>query len=166
MHIEDIFEDLEAHFAAANLAPIQQSLTDNTRAIEVITSTLIPKELIAPIVGADFFAGLDSLAPIWHIIPMTSVNKVLFHQLNDTSLPSLRNFRIDLIGFLNAIPKPSSIRWRLSGPDSIIRMGQLHAVTGSLLFIYQIDAKRPFAVPIQALQSLSIESVDNLNGDF
>lgn len=166
MHIEDIFEDLEAYFAAANEAPVNNSLTEDTRAIVVNTSTMVPKELIAPILGSDFLAGLDSLTPIWHIFPMNSVTRVLFQSHSDSSLPKLRNFTIDFIGFLNSVPTPCSIRWRLRGPDSVIRIGQLHTVTGSLLFIYQNDIKRPSAVPIQALQSLSIESVDNLNGDF
>jgi len=166
MHIEDIFEDLEAQFAAASQTRVRDSITSGARAIEVNTASMVPKELIAPILGTDFLAGLDSVAPIWHIFPMRSVTKVLFHGEADQNLPKLRNFAIDFIGFLNSIPTPCSIRWRIAGSDSFIRVGQLHTVTGSLLFIYLKNAKRPIAVPIQALQMLSIESVDNLNGDF
>ncbi|MBP7835380.1 MAG: hypothetical protein KAZ95_01075 [Rhodoluna sp.] len=166
MHIEDIFEDLEAQFAAANQTRVRDSITSGARAIEVNTASMVPKELIAPILGSDFLAGLDSVSPIWHIFPMRSVTKVLFHAETEQNLPKLRNFAIDFIGFLNSIPTPCSIRWRIAGSDSFIRVGQLHTVTGSLLFIYLKDIKRPIAVPIQALQMLSIESVDNLNGDF
>lgn len=166
MHIEDIFEDLEAQFAAASQTRVRDSITSGARAIEVNTASMVPKELIAPILGFDFLAGLDSVSPIWHIFPMRWVTKVLFHSETEQNLPMLRNFAIDFIGFLNSIPTPCSIRWRIAGSDSFIRVGQLHTVTGSLLFIYLKDAKRPIAVPIQALQMLSIESVDNLNGDF
>jgi hypothetical protein len=166
MHIEDIFEDLEAQFAAASQPRMRDSITDGARAIEVNTAGMVPKELIAPILGADFLAGLDSVSPIWHIFPMRSVTKVIFHSQAEKTLPKLRNFAIDFIGFLNSIPTPCSIRWRIAGADSFIRVGQLHTVTGSLLFIYLNNDKRPIAVPIQALQMLSIESVDNLNGDF
>lgn len=166
MHIEDIFEDLEAQFAAASQTRVRDCITSGARAIEVKTHSMVPKELIAPILGSDFLAGLDSVSPIWHIFPMRSVTKVLFHSETEQNLPKLRNFAIDFIGFLNSIPTPCSIRWRIAGSDSFIRVGQLHTVTGSLLFIYLKDAKRPIAVPIQALQMLSIESVDNLNGDF
>lgn len=166
MHIEDIFEDLEAQFAAVSQSRVRDSITDGARAVEVNTADLVPKELIAPILGTDFLAGLDSLAPIWHIFPMRAVTKVLFHAEAEQDLPKLRNFAIDFIGFLNSIPTPCSIRWRIAGSDSFIRVGQLHTVTGSLLFIYLKNAKRPIAVPIQALQVLSIESVDNLNGEF
>jgi len=166
MHIEDIFEDLEAQFAAAGQTRVRDSITNGPQAIEVNTHSMVPKELIAPILGSDFLAGLDAVSPIWHIFPMRSVTKVHFHAETEQNLPKLRNFAIDFIGFLNSIPTPCSIRWRIAGSDSFIRVGQLHTVTGSLLFIYLRDAKRPIAVPIQALQMLSIESVDNLNGDF
>lgn len=166
MHIEDIFEDLEAQFAAANQPRVRDSLTEGARALDVTCANMVSKELIAPILGSDFIAGLDSLSPIWHIFPMRSVTKVLFNADAEQNLPKLRNFSIDFIGFLNSIPTPCSIRWRIAEPETFIRVGQLHTVTGSLLFIYLRDAKRPIAVPIQALQSLSIESVDNLNGDF
>lgn len=166
MHIEDIFEDLEAQFAAVSQARVRDSITEGARAIEVNTAGVVPKELIAPILGTDFLAGLDSISPIWHIYPMRSVTKLVFHSQAEPSLPKLRNFAIDFIGFLNSIPTPCSIRWRLMGADSLIRLGQLHTVTGSLLFIYLKNTQRPIAVPIQALEVLSIESVDNLSGDF
>ncbi len=166
MHFEDIFEDLEAQFAAASETRLRDSLTAGARSVEVHTEKMVPKELIAPILGIDFLAGLDSISPIWHILPMRSVTKVIFNSEAEMTLPKLRNFKIDFIGFLNSIPTPCSIRWRIAGSDSFIRVGQLHTVTGSLLFIYLKSAKRPIAVPIQALEMLSIESVDNLNGDF
>jgi hypothetical protein len=166
MHIEDIFEDLEAQFAAVSQPRLRDSITERARAIEVNTASMVPKELIAPILGTDFLAGLDAVSPIWHIFPMRSVTKVLFLAQAEQNLPKLRNFTIDFIGFLNSIPTPCSIRWRIAGSDSFIRVGQLHTVTGSLLFIYLKNSKRPIAVPIQALQMLSIESVDNFNGDF
>lgn len=166
MHIEDIFEDLEAQFAAASETQNRDSFTENARALEVSTSLLAPRELIAPILGQDFIAGLDSVAPIWHIFPMRTVHRMIFHSEIDSDLPRLRNFNIDIINFLNSVPTPCSIRWRVSGPDDFVRTGQLHTVTRSLLFIYLINTKRPIAVPIQAIEQLSIESVDNLNGDF
>ena len=166
MHIEDIFEDLEAQFAAVSQPRLRDSITEGARALEVNTASMVPKELIAPILGTDFLAGLDAVSPIWHIFPMRSVTKVLFLAEAEQNLPKMRNFTIDFIGFLNSIPTPCSIRWRIAGSDSFVRVGQLHTVTGSLLFIYLKNAKRPIAVPIQALQMLSIESVDNFNGDF
>jgi hypothetical protein len=98
MHIEDIFEDLEAQFAAASETRLRDSLTAGARSVEVHTEKMVPKELIAPILGIDFLAGLDSISPIWHILPMRSVTKVIFNSEAEMTLPKLRNFKIDFIG--------------------------------------------------------------------
>lgn len=94
MHIEDIFEDLEAQFAAAMQTKQRDNFTANAKAIELSTSTLMPRELIAPIIGVDFMAGMDAVAPIWHFFPMRTVHKVIFHSDGDAELPKLRNFAL------------------------------------------------------------------------
>ncbi|BDS50808.1 hypothetical protein [Rhodoluna lacicola] len=171
MHIEDIFEDLEAQFAAESIRKLRDNFTDNARAIELRTASLMPRELIAPIIGVDFMAGLDAVNPIWHIFPMRTIFRVVFHSEGDPQLPKLRNFALDFAGILKTLPTPCSIRWRIAGADDFVRSGQLHSVTTNLLFIYTdtqpgVSPSRPIAVPIAALEQLSIESVDNLNGDF
>lgn len=171
MHIEDIFEDLEAQFAAASAQRPRDSFTENARAIELKTNSLMPRELIAPIIGVDFMAGLDSVNPIWHFFPMRTIHKVVFHSGGDPQLPKLRNFALDLASFIQTLPTPCSVRWRVGGNDEFLRSGQLHTATANLLFIYSPGnygefAARPISVPIAALEQLSIESVDNLNGDF
>jgi hypothetical protein len=166
MHIEDIFEDLEAQFAAATQVTQRDSFTEGAKSIEINTSLLTPRELIAPIIGVDFLAGLDSVAPIWHFFPMRIIHKVIFHTDGDVALPKLRNFALDLAGIIQTLPTPCAVRWRVSGPDGFIRSGQLHNATANFLFIYTNSNPRPIAVPIVAIEQLSIESVDNLNGDF
>ena len=166
MHIEDIFEDLEAQFAAATEIRQRDSFTANAKAIELNTSNLPPRELIAPIIGVDFMAGMDTVAPIWHFFPMRTIHKVIFHADGDAELPKLRNFGLDLAGIIQTLPTPCAVRWRVSGPDDFVRSGQLHNCTANLLFIYNDSNPRPIAVPISALEQLSLESVDNLNGDF
>jgi hypothetical protein len=166
MHIEDIFEDLEAQFAAASELRARDSVTAGARAIELKTASLMPRELIAPIIGVDFMAGLDAVHPIWHIFPMRTIQRVAFHIEGDPQLPKLRNFNIDFANFIQTLPKPCSIRWRVGGTEDFVRSGQLHTATPNLLFIYAKSETRPLAVPISALEQLSIESVDNLNGDF
>lgn len=166
MHIEDIFEDLEAQFAAVSETKPRDTFTQNARAIELNTSGLLKHELIAPIIGVDFIAGLDAVRPIWQVLPMRTVSKVIFHTDGDPALPKLRNFQVNLSGFIQTLPTPCSIRWRVGGADDFLRNGQLHNATANLMFIYLPANSRPIAVPIEALEQLSIESVDNLNGDF
>ena len=171
MHIEDIFEDLEAQFAAVASQKPRDSFTENIRSIQLKTASLMPRELIAPIIGVDFIAGLDPINPIWHIFPMQTICQVDFRTEGDAQLPKLRNFSIDFAAFLKTLPTPCSIRWRLAGTDDFVRSGHLHTVSQNLLFIYASPQRTaanslPIAVPISALAQLSIESVDNLNGEF
>lgn len=166
MHIEDIFEDLEAQFAAANQRTPRDSFTAGAKAIELSTGSTMPRELIAPIIGVDFMAGLDCVHPIWHVFPMRVIQRVIFHAEGDPALPKLRNFDLDFANFIQTLPTPCSIRWRVGGSEDFVRSGQLHGATPNLLFVYTKSQTGPFAVPITALEQLSIESVDNLNGDF
>lgn len=166
MHIEDIFEDLEAQFDASLQKNQRDVYTENVRALEVQTANHTTKGLIAPIIGSEFLAGLDSLTPIWHIYPTGSVRKITLHSQVDESLPKLRAVPVKLETFLKTLPLPCAIRWRYAGTDEYLHQGNLHSIAHSLLFIYVSGSSRPIAVPIIALGQLSIESVDNLNGDF
>ena len=166
MNIEDIFEDLEARFAAALQNRPRDVYIENISALEVSTVNQIKKDLIAPILGKEFIAGLDSFAPVWHVYPTRALQQIIFHSEADESLPKLRNLGINLEAFLESLPKPCSIRWRINSTENFLHTGQLHSVTRNLLFIYPPDSLRPIAVSIAAIDQLSIESVDNLNGDF
>ena len=166
MHIEDIFEDLEAQFAAASLVRQRESFSANAKVIEVKTLSHHRRELIAPIIGVDFMAGMDSLLPVWHFFPMRTIQRVKFHSDGEVELPKLRNFSLDLAGIIQTLPTPCAIRWRVSGPDDFLMSGQLNSATGNILFIYTNSRQEPIGIPIAAIEQLSIESVDNLNGDF
>lgn len=166
MHIEDIFEDLEAQFDAALHKSERDSFTDNVRALEICTVNQMKKDLIAPILGKEFLAGLDLVSPIWHVYPLRILRNIIFHSEVDESLPKLRNMGVDLETFIGTLPKPCSIRWRVQGANDFLSSGQLHSMSRQLLFIYQTGSPKPIAVPISALEQLSVESVDNLNGDF
>jgi hypothetical protein len=166
MHIEDIFEDLEAQFAAASETMPRDSFSAGAKAIELKTASIMPRELIAPIIGVDFMAGLDAVHPIWHLFPMRTIQRVVFHFEEDPQLPMLRNVNIDFANFIQTLPTPCSIRWRIGGNEDFVRIGQLHSTSANLIFIYTKSQTRPLAVPIAALEQLSIESVDNINGDF
>jgi hypothetical protein len=166
MHIEDIFEVLEAQFEAARKLHNRDTFTTNARAMKVATSFQPSKELFAPILGLEFIAGIDPDAPTWHIFPMRSVCGVNFYSEVSSELPELRNLIIDLADFIECIPRPCSIRWRTDSPGGYLHSGVLHSVTNSLMFVFSPGAKRPTAIPITSLTHLIIESVDNLNSDF
>lgn len=166
MHIEDIFEDLEAQFYAAMQKSQRNSYTDDVRAIEIHLANNVKKELVAPILGKNFVAGLDALSPIWHFFPVNFVQKITLHSDLEETLPKLRNLAIDLESLLKSLPFPSQIRWRLALNDEHLSQGVMTSISNGLIYISSVGAPRPMAVPVLALSQLSVESVDNLNGVF
>lgn len=165
MHIEDLFEDLEAQFSAANAKVFKPNFYEQARVLEVSLAGNLKRSLIAPILGCDFVAGLDPVSPVWFLHPLQHIRKLRITDSAEPDLPNLRQFEVGLAKFLQSIPQPCSVRWRTTIDDHLA-IGQLHTVTNSLLFIYQAGSTRPVAVPINALELLIIEAVDNLNGSF
>ena len=165
MHIEDLFEDLEAQFSAASTKVSKRNFCDQARVLEVSLTDNLKRNLIAPILGCDFIAGLDPVSPVWFLHPLQHIKKLKVLLSTEPDLPTLRQFDVSLANFLLSIPQPCSVRWRTTDEDHLA-IGQLHTVTRNLLFIYQSGSARPIAVPIDALELLIIEAVDNLNGSF
>ena len=165
MHIEDIFEDLEAQFEAARKLHNRDPFTSNARAMKVATSFQATKELFAPILGDDFIAGIEPDAPIWHVFPMRAICGITFFTDVSPELPELRNLVIDLADFVEYLPRPCSIKWRAAGSGDYLHSGVLHSVTNSLMFIFSSGSKSPTGIPLASLTHLMIETVDNLNSD-
>lgn len=166
MHIEDLFEDLEAQFASSSATQSKTNFRAGAKFVEVKLANTATRKLIAPIIGQDFVAGLDPVSPIWFLYPAGSIRKLRFGESNETGLPGLRNFEVCFEQFLKSVPMPCAIRWSTRQDDQHLAIGQLHSLARGLMFIYQTGADGPIAVPVAALDLLVVESVDNLNGSF
>ncbi|MEY4639463.1 MAG: hypothetical protein RLY13_461 [Actinomycetota bacterium] len=166
MHIEDLFEDLEAQFASASVTQTKSSFTSGAKIVEAQLANTATRKLIAPIIGQDFIAGLDLVSPIWYLYPVARVRKLRFCDSSESDLPAVRNFEVSLEQFLGSAPKPCAIRWCTIQDQHHLAIGQLHSLSGGLMFIYQSGVAGPIAVPVAALEMMAIESVDNLNGSF
>jgi hypothetical protein len=166
MHIEDLFEDLEAQFASASVTQTKSSFTSGAKIVEAQLANTATRKLIAPIIGQDFIAGLDLVSPIWYVYPVATVRKLRFCESSEAGLPEVRNVEVCLEQFLKSVPMPCAIRWSTIRDEQHLALGQLHSLCRGLMFIYQTGAAAPIAVPVAALESLVIESVDNLNGSF
>lgn len=166
MHIEDIFEDLEAQFDAALKKFERVSCTENIHAVEIQTSHSPSRELLAPILGREFIAGLDYISGIWHLYPTFAIRKIVLRGEHGESAPRFKFVDVDLESFLSSLPTPCQIRWRLATNEAQLQTGALHSVAQNLIFIHSPNSTMPFAVPIAALAQLCFEYVDNLNGNF
>lgn len=166
MRIQDLFEDLEAQFEAANQVKSKLSNLENVRAIQIKTNSQSPKELIAPILGLDFVAGLDPVAPIWQIFPTTEIKSIELGRDVDSDLPLVRNFETDLHNFLANLPKPCAIRWRSRGIHDYLQAGQLLELVASFMLVSAGGGGSNLMIPIDGFQQLSVEIVDNFSGNF
>ncbi|MFM6971328.1 MAG: hypothetical protein ACKOWH_01910 [Rhodoluna sp.] len=166
MRIQDLFEDLEAQFDAAKSEIKKPSNLENVRAIQIKTTSLVPRELIAPILGLDFVAGLDPIAPVWHIYPNTSIKSVELGKDQNSDLPLVRTFAVDLSKFIEGLPRPCSIRWRTKGVDEYLQSGQFNDIAVNLMLVNTKASQNPMLIPFDSLYQLSVESVDNFGGSF
>lgn len=166
MHIEDLFEDLEAQFAASSTAQSKTNFKAGSRLVEAQVANTVVRKLIAPIIGQDFVAGLDPVSPGWYLFPFACIRKLRFWESDESDLPEVRNFEVCLEQFLRSMPMPCAIRWCTRQDAQHLSIGKLHSLASGLMFIHQARAAVPIAVPVAALEMLVIESVDNLDGSF
>lgn len=71
--------------------------------------------LVAPIVGLDFVAGLDTEFADWNCIALSQVIRITKLEESDSDLPNLRHQEIGLLDFAKTIEKPMRIIATLSG---------------------------------------------------
>jgi hypothetical protein len=160
MHIEDIFEDLEAQFDAVQEKDHQNFGYLAAKITEVKTQSFSAK-LIAPIIGVDFIAGLDLEKPTWHIFSSRFISEVSFLPAQDQTLPRVRQLEESLVAFLQHLPLPGLIRWRTMDNPDFINLGALRGITHGLLMANPAGATKQIFVPILSLAQLSIDSIES-----
>jgi hypothetical protein len=158
MHIEDIFEDLEAQFDSATKKDRNHLAHLEAKIAEVKTKTLSFR-LIAPIIGLDFIAGLDHARPTWHIFSTRHISEVQFLEAQDKTLPKVRQLEESLSTFLNHIPLPGMMRWRTFDNLEYELIGAVRGSSDGLLLTHQGAAAKQIWVPILSLAQLSIDSI-------
>ncbi len=177
MNLDAVFEDLEAKYAA-ELGARQPSGSDNQdcqktsamiddklRIVEVQTARGIREELIAPLIGKDFIAGMDLYRPIWVVYKTGSLASVEFKLGDQPQLPKIRFSHRGVGAMLDLLPQFGPISWRVAlVRDAALKTGQFIKHSDEFLFVQ--TEKTEVAVPIAGLEVLRFESVDNFGGDF
>lgn len=159
MHIEDIFEDLEAQFDSVTKKDTNHPFHFQARIIDIKTMNFSLK-LIAPIIGPDFMAGLDLEKPIWHIFSTRCISEVHFLDAQDQTLPLLRHLAEPMETFLQHIPLPGLMRWRTFDNPELVQLGAVRGTSGGFLMTHQGPEAQQICVPILSLAQLSIDSVE------
>ncbi|MEO0026693.1 MAG: hypothetical protein RL716_24 [Actinomycetota bacterium] len=177
MNLDAVFEDLEAKYAA-QLSAQPPAASDSqrcqknaatvdaeVRVVEVLTARGIREELIAPLLGKDFIAGMDLFRPVWVVYKTASLASVEFKVGDQPELPKIRFSNRPLDAMLDLLPKFGPISWRLAlVRDAALHAGQFIKHSDELLFVQTETTE--LALPIEGLEVLRVESVDNFGGDF
>lgn len=159
MHIEDIFEDLEALFdASANNVP-RDFAGSAARMVELRVGSQHIR-LIAPIIGLNFVAGLDLEVATWHIYSLRLVGSVRFLDQQDLSLPMLRLLDKELSSFLHHLPLPAPGYWSTFDNPDDLSFGLVRECSTGFMVTFPAGTTEPSFVPIPAISQISIQSLE------
>jgi hypothetical protein len=167
MDFDPLFEDLEARFMASqktadftfSLKIIQQA----TR-LDVLLDDGQRLQLLAPLLGQDFAAGLHPAAAIWNIVPLEAIQNIGFIFDEKSDLPTVQLQKFSLMQYLELLPLPTKCSFRRIGQESSLSETNLIGVGHDLLFIQSQHQDSLTAIPVAQLRQLSIGPVHNSHG--
>jgi len=168
MQLDNIFEDLELQFEAALESSRALAPLEKCNFIRVRSASGLFAELVMPVLGLDFVAGMSLGANNFQVLKLAGATGLEFQELTNIGLPTLRFLEVTLSGFLAKLPLPVEIRWRTitaTHPGESAR-GILTGVEGSIALIHELGARTPIGVPLDALFELRVISVENLSDSF
>lgn len=108
MELDQLFDELEHKFAQQNY--------DWNRHINCLKVQLLGKEfvdLLAPIIGVNFVAGLDKQNADWNVISLNSVASLQTQRIEDDELPLVRNQELQLVDFIATLDRPVRVSAKL-----------------------------------------------------
>lgn len=154
MNLETLFEDIEASVLEPGQTQneILQNLHTANR-LEVVTNSSTVFQLVAPIVGADFFAGLDERDGNWVCIAFAQIQRARFSKDPDAELPKLRFQKVNLEAFL--MPNGERIAIAFKAQRAPIEKALVSAINhGQIWFQNQVQAIT--AAPLASIEWLQI----------
>lgn len=154
MNLETLFEDIES--AVLEPPPIHSQLfptLQRTNRLEITTNSSTVFHLVAPVVGADFFAGLNERDGNWVCIAFAQSQRALFSKDPDSELPKLRFQSINLETFL--MPNKERIAVAFKSQNGVIEKALVSAVSNGQLWFQQLG-KSIVAASIAGLEWLQI----------
>jgi hypothetical protein len=160
MNLESIFEDLEALIDAEVEASKAVGIIDETTLIRVHWPSGGSIELVAPLLGQDFVAGMAIGANDWRLVRLDAVERISFRTIKGGQLPRIRFFDQSRQVFLERLPLPLAISWSARG-EAFQSRGILADISGSCLIVQVLGSLEPIGVPLASISMLRIDSVEN-----
>ena len=162
---EDYLEHLEAQFLQPE--PTTGVFAGDLRFRWLTSSVLLVRgdevihRLIAPVIGADYVAGLLSEKAEWLLLPSSRVLRLDFDFA--PTLPPLRLVEQSATEFLASLQLPIAASWLVAGQPK--QQGWLVDARDGFVFLAEAGSRLPFAVPILRLGWLRLKSVENFAAD-
>ena len=165
MQLDRYLEDLEAQFAFALSESEGSALLSEANFVRVACLDGARVELVVPIVGVDFVAGMALGANTFRIFPFVQIRQLTFHTVKGGRLETLRELHSDLREFLNRLNVPFEIQWSSRG-ELLRQQGIVVEVLEGLLRVQVAKSEHDIVVPLVSLAELQIDSVENSNDKF
>jgi hypothetical protein len=162
MQLDDLFEDLEAQFDFALSRSIGASPTTEANLIRVRCLDGRRVELVLPIIGEDFLAGMALGDDVFQLLFLKSIAQVEFCHLNGLDLQKLRTVDQFARDFFDRMTLPVELTWAITGSLERHR-GVLTGIRGGLLMMQIIGRELEVGIPLSSLTDITIASVDNLS---
>ena len=108
MELDQLFDELEHKFS--------QQRYDWNRQINCLKVQLVGKEfvdLLAPIIGVNFVAGLDKQNADWFVFSLNTIASLLPHRIEDDELPLVRMQELQLVDFIATLDRPARVSAKL-----------------------------------------------------
>jgi hypothetical protein len=108
MELDLLFDELEHKFSPQRY--------DWNRQINCLKVQLVGKEfvdLLAPIIGVNFVAGLDKQNADWFVFSLKTIASLLPHRIEDDELPLVRRQELQLVDFIATLDRPVRVSAKL-----------------------------------------------------
>jgi len=162
MQLDDLFEDLEAQFDFELSRSAGTSPTADANLIRVRCLDGGQVDLVLPIIGEDFLAGMALGDDIFQLLFLESVAQVEFCHLAGLKLQKLRVIDQFAREFFDRMTLPVEMTWTQTGSFERHR-GVLTGIQGGLLMIQMLGRELEIGIPMLSLTDITIASVDNLS---
>lgn len=143
MEFQEIFEDLESAFVQH-----KHDWRSGQNCLRVQTLTNQTFDLLAPIIGIDFVAGLDRAQGDWLLFALGQC-KELQSQVIEDDLPAIRAQEIELQEFIKTLEKPVRV--------SVLYVNQSEHSLNILDFDrHFLFAENRKLIPVKSIQQLRV----------
>lgn len=162
MNLDDVFEDLEAEFEGYLAASRPKVVVERSHLLRVWHLREQITELAAPILGADFVAGMALGTNVFRLIRLESVLKITLLELVNSDVPHVRKIPLRATEFFDRLPLPFSVRMQTAGTGSFALFVVIDLL-GEMLLVESAEDGVIQLLPLVSIAVIDLIDVDNFD---